>query len=608
VRFAIRERHSVQTSAFSAEFVITLLVCALVGVPASDDARAAPISFEPFVEVGGHPAIWKDIATDGNGTWIVVVGTYAEVRAHRSTDNGRSFGPPVSLAPGIIRSSGPSIASDGAGRWLVVWQTDDSLGGTVGADDDLFYVFSSDGGVTWSVPAALNTDAATDETAAPRSDDGEVKVASNRTGTWIASWRRLHGAGGASDVMVSRLVDGGSWSAPAKIDDDAVVAATPHLAANGAGTWNVAWFRSGDAAVPDDDPIETSRSIDDGLTWSAPETVMMGRAFPPHVATNGAGLWLVGANTDAGRAQFARSVDDGATWTGPHFLVADDPGAGFVYGAVDAKDVRLVHAAGNDSWVAMWLADGPKRFGSIAHVVFAESFDGGDTWSAPVAVNTDAAKAQANRYDTGVEVASDGQGTWLVATVVSAGPIGVFGSFSDCPSAPLPGCKSLGSAGRSSLKIIDKPGLFDALLWRWKAGEPVADSDLGDPATSGDYLVCMYDHVAGTPVHVFEKDIAAGGNCPTKSCWDVNVGRVRYRDGRTTRSSVKALDARSGPPRTPRVTVKAAGAPLGPPKLPLALDQPFLVQLHSEGTGACWESSLVDVRANTERIVKLASD
>ena len=45
---------------------------------------------------------------------------------------------------------------------MAVWQSDDSLGGTIGTDNDIFVARSSDAGATWTAPAALNTNAATD--------------------------------------------------------------------------------------------------------------------------------------------------------------------------------------------------------------------------------------------------------------------------------------------------------------------------------------------------------------------------------------------------------------------------------------------------------------
>ena len=54
------------------------------------------------------------------------------------------------------------MTTDGAGNWVAVWDSGDSLGGTIGTDHDILVSRSSDAGATWTAPAALNTNAATD--------------------------------------------------------------------------------------------------------------------------------------------------------------------------------------------------------------------------------------------------------------------------------------------------------------------------------------------------------------------------------------------------------------------------------------------------------------
>ncbi|MCH8243118.1 MAG: exo-alpha-sialidase, partial [Planctomycetes bacterium] len=79
---------------------------------------------------------------------------------------GQFKGDVAALNANAVADSGEDtnlqLATDAAGNWVAVWQSNDTLDDTVGADLDIFVSTSSDGGVTWSDPAALNSAAATD--------------------------------------------------------------------------------------------------------------------------------------------------------------------------------------------------------------------------------------------------------------------------------------------------------------------------------------------------------------------------------------------------------------------------------------------------------------
>ena len=52
--------------------------------------------------------------------------------------------------------------TDGNGNWLTVWESGDTLGGTVDFDMDIFFSRSTDNGVTWSPVQAFNSNAGSD--------------------------------------------------------------------------------------------------------------------------------------------------------------------------------------------------------------------------------------------------------------------------------------------------------------------------------------------------------------------------------------------------------------------------------------------------------------
>jgi len=65
-----------------------------------------------------------------------------------------SFEPATSVASGgvgfLAHRDLLAVGKGDAGVWLVAWASGDTLGGTIGFDDDLVFVRSTDEGVTWS--------------------------------------------------------------------------------------------------------------------------------------------------------------------------------------------------------------------------------------------------------------------------------------------------------------------------------------------------------------------------------------------------------------------------------------------------------------------------
>ena len=99
----------------------------------------------------------------------------------------------------------PHLATDGQGTWLAVWE---SIGRGLGFDGDVAFARSTDDGATWSDPAPLNTNAAIDSAI-----DSPALVTTDGLGTWVVSWRIQgppgHPLGGDEDVLFARSIDGG---------------------------------------------------------------------------------------------------------------------------------------------------------------------------------------------------------------------------------------------------------------------------------------------------------------------------------------------------------------------------------------------------------------
>lgn len=211
------------------------------------------------------------VASDVAGNWVVVwastdalgntIGIDFDILVTRSTDGGATWSPVRALNGNAIGDQSlddrPQLATDDAGTWVVVWVSDDTLGGTTGPDLDILTARSVDGGVTWTTPRALNGNAATDTGA-----DGAPVVATDGQGTWVAVWETndpMGGAlGGTYDVVMAHSLDGGAnWSAPHQLDPDAPSDArrdvSPQIVTDAHGVWNAIWAGAGGTFGADGD-------------------------------------------------------------------------------------------------------------------------------------------------------------------------------------------------------------------------------------------------------------------------------------------------------------------------------------------------------------------
>ena len=210
------------------------------------------------------------VTTDGQGTWVAVwhslnslggtIGTDRDILVARSTDGGVTWTEPAVLNTNAATDLGhdrrAQVTTDGlaVANWVAVWGSDDSLGDTIGTDYDILVARSTDDGATWTAPAALNTNAATDSGArlctgwAPRppGDDRRSWGPGSRPGTpKIRSKVRL---ARTDDIFFSRSSDAGAtWTAPAALNNNAATDSEydgkPQVTTDGAR--EIGWRRCG---------------------------------------------------------------------------------------------------------------------------------------------------------------------------------------------------------------------------------------------------------------------------------------------------------------------------------------------------------------------------
>jgi len=334
-------------------------------------------------------ALGPQVETDGAGNWIVVwvsdenldgtIGIDRDLFVSLSTDNGVTWTPPTVLNSNASADWGdderPRLLSEGAGKWLAIWDSNDGLDSTIGTDRDILISRSADNGLTWSSPTALNSNAPTDSSR----NDYEAQAATDRTGNLVVVWMSYDQMGASPgedfDIFVCCSADGGAtWNEPASVNAYAAIDTEddmrPHIATDGAGNWVTVWYSDNNlgGAIGTDHDILVSRSTDNGASWTAPVPLNTnsvddsGRDDWCRLDTDGAGSWLAvwQSNEDLGgaigtdRDIFAScSTDNGVTWADP---VALGTNAGGDIGQ-DMFAQLGTDCAGQ--WVVAWNSNDP---------------------------------------------------------------------------------------------------------------------------------------------------------------------------------------------------------------------------------------------------------
>ncbi|UCG16868.1 MAG: exo-alpha-sialidase [Phycisphaerales bacterium] len=428
-------------------FIVTLTAFFLAvsrSAPAEDPTRQfgsawtdpAPLNNNADTDSGDDCA--PHVSTDAGGTWVAVwwssenlggtIGTDGDILVARSVDNGVTWTDPEPLNNNAATDSGDDwsaqAATDGAGNWVAVWDSIDTLSGTIGTDHDILVARSTDNGVTWTDPAPLNNNAETDS-----GNDWYAQVTTDGAGNWVAVWWSTGMFGTDYDILVSRSTDdGATWTDPAPLNNDAAADSRqdkqPQVTTDRAGNWVAVWFFMDSLGGPfgSDYDILVARSTDDGATWTDPAPLNSGAAtdsgndLSPQVTTDAGGNWVAAWHSSENLAGtigsdydilVARSTDNGATWTDPVPLnnnAATDLGHdGYPEVATDAAGI----------WLAVWRShdDLGATIGTDGDILVACSNDNGLTWTDPEPLNNNAATDSEN--DWYPQITTDGAGNWV---------------------------------------------------------------------------------------------------------------------------------------------------------------------------------------------------
>ena len=152
-------------------------------------------------------------------------------------------------------------------------------------------------------------------------------------------------------------------------------------------------------------------------------------------------------------------------------------------------------------------------------------------------------------------------------------------------AAPATGCLA---APKSLLKIARKTGKpeKDVFLFKWLNGDPMDQSQFGDPTSTDGYSLCVFD-ARGIAMTA---DVAPGGTCGSKDCWSaLGTKGYGYSDKSGAQDGITTIKLIGNTQPKTKVLVKGKGANLS--DAPLALVEPVTAQLIRDTPGLCFESS-----------------
>jgi 6-phosphogluconolactonase (cycloisomerase 2 family) len=572
------------------------MVVAAVGaavLPAIAFAQKVPVGpeFQVNTYTTGYQGAFKgpSVAADAAGNFVVVWQreAYAGTVARRYSSGGTPLGPEFVVNgdgsypyPEYQEAGKPSVASDPAGNFVVVWESYDCEGysGVCARQ------FDSSG-------TALGPQFKVDGLS---SDGFNPKVAADATGNFVVVWgeyqytwpvfARRFDAGGmplGAQFQVNTYTTGCCGYSIIDEDFDSV-----EVAADAAGRFMVIWTRESPATtgvfgrVFDDDgaPVGGEFQVN---TTPIDDYITVG------IDADGMGRFVTAwQSSDEIRG---RRFNGTGTALGAEFQVSSTSSYAN-FGPKVAAD-----AAGN--FVVVWSGPDPSDGG-----VRGQQFDSAE--------NPLGGEFQVNTFTAGYQrlasVASGASGDFVVtwqSYYQDGDGDGIFGQrFGGggppaplaCSPTPRTNCRQTTSVRKGTLLLKDgTPDANDVLTWKWQRGSATELADYGDPTIEGgtDYVLCVYDGSA-EPQPRLRARAPAGGQCPGRPCWtQFGEKYIEYKDKGLDPDGLRLVRLQRGDEGKTKITVRGKREHLDMPALPLST--PVVAQLQAEN-GECWENRYSD--------------
>jgi hypothetical protein len=176
----------------------------------------------------------------------------------------------------------------------------------------------------------------------------------------------------------------------------------------------------------------------------------------------------------------------------------------------------------------------------------------------------------------------------VCAGTAGCGPCRTCDSSLGCVAAPATDCRKPTLPRKARLTVKDSTANErDAVTWKWGSGAETTKADFGNPTSSTDYTLCVYDRPSGQPRLRLEAVAPAGGACAGQPCWRETSTGYRYADRERTPDGLSKILLRAGGQGRARITLKGKGANLEPEAPPYVGS--VTAQLRSED-GVCWDA------------------
>ncbi len=245
------------------------------------------VSEWPSIAVSGLNVhvVWHDRITSG--------GTYYK----RSTDGGVSWGPDLLLRSNTVTLGSISLALSGSSVH-VVWHEN------IGANYEIYYKRSTDGGTNWGTDTRLTVDSATSGYPCITASGSVVHVV----------WHDGRQGSSNFEIYYIRSTDGGTtWGAETRLTNNPAVSGYPCITSSGQAV-HVVWNDVRDG----NNEIYYKYSSDGGVSWGADTRLTNNSAVSQNasLSLSGSNLHLVWIDNRDGNYEvyYKRSTDGGVSW------------------------------------------------------------------------------------------------------------------------------------------------------------------------------------------------------------------------------------------------------------------------------------------------------
>ncbi len=363
-------------------YLLVVFAACFLYLPAH--AQSVTWNTDQMLSVSTENTTTPDVAVSGNravAVWAQRDGDFDHIYASYSTNGGETWSTPQLIEDNFYRAQKPRVFMSGE-KVVAIWE---QFNGSV---INVYSNFSTDGGVTWlatASPQRLNTVGSYDagETSAAMSGDNIVVV-----------WAQLLD-GSFNRIYANTSTNAGvTWGTPVQISSTtSTIAKSPHVAISG-GNAAAVWQQEKDPAT-NFYLIRANASADAGLTWgtdAAVDNTPSQQSRRPQIAVSDDAVVAVWDTEDASgwtHMYSNRTAFSGGTvvWTPANAQLLEDTATGFY-------DVEAKIAMFGQNVIVAW-----QRWDASNHTWLqsVQSGNAGASWSLPVTL--DGSASGINRHE-----------------------------------------------------------------------------------------------------------------------------------------------------------------------------------------------------------------